>query len=272
MVATNLHHTASTASPSGRLLDQVRERIRYLHYSRRTEEAYLYWIKAFIRFHGLRHPLEMGANEVEAFLRHLVNQRSIAGNTHKQALSALLFLYGKVLGQHLPWMGGLQRPKAAQRLPVVLTQEEIARLLAALPPQHRLLGQLLYGTGMRLMEGLRLRVKDIDFEHRAIVVREGKGAKDRTVMLPDSLVLPLRAHLQQIQLWWQADRDAGRGPSTCRMRSIARTRAPATAGHGSGYSRSPSCLSTPEPVMSGDITRRIRRFSGLSRKRWAWRR
>lgn len=212
MVATNLHHTASTASPSGRLLDQVRERIRYLHYSRRTEEAYLYWIKAFIRFHGLRHPLEMGANEVEAFLRHLVNQRSIAGNTHKQALSALLFLYGKVLGQHLPWMGELQRPKAAQRLPVVLTQEEIARLLAALPPQHRLLGQLLYGTGMRLMEGLRLRVKDIDFEHRAIVVREGKGAKDRTVMLPDSLVLPLRAHLQQIQLWWQADRDAGRGP------------------------------------------------------------
>jgi integron integrase len=196
----------------GRLLDQVRDRIRYLHYSRRTEEAYVYWIKAYIHFHGLRHPQQMGAPEIEAFLQHLVSERSISGNTHKQALSALLFLYAKVLGQTLPWLSDLQRPKATQRLPVVLTQDEVARLLAALPAQHRLLGQLLYGTGMRLMEGLRLRVKDLDFDHRAIIVREGKGAKDRTVMLPDALIPVLRQHLQQVHLWWQADRDAGVGP------------------------------------------------------------
>lgn len=212
MLASRFSANPPKPLPATRLLDQVRERIRYLHYSRRTEEAYVYWVKAFIRFHGMRHPLEMGAPEVEAFLRHQVAQRTIAGNTHKQALSALLFLYGKVLGQSLPWMGELQRPKAAQRLPVVLTQEEVGRVLAALPAQHRLLGQLLYGTGMRLMEGLRLRVKDIDFDHRAIIVREGKGAKDRTVMLPDSLVLPLRQHLQQVHIWWQADRDKGLGP------------------------------------------------------------
>lgn len=199
------------AARSSRLLDQVRECIRYLHYSRRTEEAYVYWIKAFIHFHGVRHPLEMGAPEVEAFLRHLVSQRSIAGNTHKQALAALLFLYGKVLGQSLPWLGELQRPKAAPRLPVVLTQDEVARLLGALPPQHQLFGQLLYGTGMRLMEALRLRVKDIDFDHRAIVVREGKGAKDRTVMLPESLIPALRRQLEQMHCWWQDDREAGVG-------------------------------------------------------------
>ena len=197
---------------STRLLDQVRERIRYLHYSRRTEDAYLYWIRAYVHFHGMRHPVDMGALEVDAFLRHLVARRSIAGATHKQALSALLFLYGKVLGQSLPWMNELMRPKTEKRLPVVLTSDEVLRLLAALPAQHRLFGQLLYGTGMRLMEGLRLRVKDIDFEHRTIVVREGKGAKDRTVMLPDSLLRPLHDHLAVVRVWWQADRAAGVGP------------------------------------------------------------
>ena len=176
----------------GRLLDQVRDCIRYLHYSRRTEDAYVYWIKAYIHFHGLRHPQEMGAPEIEAFLQHLVSQRSISGNTHKQALSALLFLYAKVLGQTLPWLNDVQRPKATQRLPVVLTQDEVARLLAALPAQHRLLGQLLYGTGMRLMEGMRLRVKDVEFDRHVVIVREAKGGKDRVVMLPRSLVAPLR--------------------------------------------------------------------------------
>ncbi len=196
---------------ASRLLDQVRERVRYLHYSIRTEQAYVHWVRAFVRFHGLRHPAEMGGAEVEAFLAWLANERSVAVSTHKQALSALLFLYQKVLGIDLPWMNGIGRPKATRRLPVVLGTGEVARLFAQLDAGHRLLAELLYGTGMRIMEGVRLRVKDVDFERRAIVVREGKGAKDRVVMLPASLVPALRAQVGHARLLWAADRAAGRG-------------------------------------------------------------
>ena len=196
---------------AARLLDQVRERIRYLHYSIRTEQAYVHWVRAFVRFHGLRHPLEMGGAEVEEFLSWLANERSVAVSTHKQALSALMFLYQKVLGVDLPWMNKIGRPKTTVRLPVVLTTDEVARLLMRLDGVHRLLAQLLYGTGMRIMEGVRLRVKDVDFERRAIVVREGKGAKDRVVMLPASLVPALRTQMARSRLLWSADREAGRG-------------------------------------------------------------
>ena len=195
---------------SARLLDQVRERIRYLHYSIRTERAYVHWVRAFVRFHGLRYPLEMGGPEVEAFLAWLANERAVAASTHKQALSALIFLYQKVLGVNLPWMNEIGRPRATVRLPVVLTADEVARLFVRLDGGHRLLAQLLYGTGMRIMEGVRLRVKDVDFERRAIVVREGKGAKDRVVMLPASLVPALRAQMACARLLWSADREAGR--------------------------------------------------------------
>ncbi|MEJ6003251.1 integron integrase [Paucibacter soli] len=196
---------------SARLLDQLRERIRFLHYSRNTEDAYLHWARAFIRFHRLRHPSELGGPEVEAFLSWLASERQLSASTHRQALSALLFLYGKVLGLQLPWMSEIGRPRSQRRLPVVLSREEVHRLLEALPDGSlRLFGWLLYGTGMRLTEGLRLRVKDLDFAHRAIIVREGKGAKDRVVMLPESLCAPLKQQLRVAHDLWRQDQQDGR--------------------------------------------------------------
>jgi integron integrase len=193
-----------------RLLDQVRERIRYLHYSLRTEQAYVHWVRAFVRFHGLRHPAEMGQPEVEAFLSWLAAERGVAAATHSQAVSALLFLYQKVLGQaQLPWMSDLGRPKGRARLPVVLSHDEITRLLGVLQGEQQLIARLLYGTGMRITEGLRLRVKDVDFSRRAIVVREGKGGKDRVVMLPAALESELRAQLARAHAQWAEDRAAG---------------------------------------------------------------
>ncbi|TAK97608.1 MAG: integron integrase [Aquabacterium sp.] len=191
---------------ANRLLDQVKERIRYLHFSLRTEEAYLYWVRAFVLFHGKRHPRDLGLQEVEAFLSHLANERHVAASTHKQALSALIFMYGKVLGRDLPWLDAIGRPKSSPKLPVVLTAAEVAQVLAALDGRYRLIGQLLYGTGMRLMEGLRLRIKDVDFGHGAIVVRDGKGGKDRTVMLPSSLIDALRQQIGRTRLLWEQDR------------------------------------------------------------------
>ena len=203
---------SATALPplhATRLLDQVRERIRYLHYSIRTEDAYVHWVRAFVRFHNLRHPLEMGAPEVEAFLSWLAGDRKVAVATHKQALSALVFLYQRVLGFDLPWLAEIGRPKSRVRLPVVLTHDEVGQLLVALDAQHRLLAQLLYGTGMRIMEAIRLRVKDVDFERQALVVREGKGAKDRVVMLPSSLAPALREQMTRTRVLWSGDREAG---------------------------------------------------------------
>jgi len=186
----------------------VRERVRYLHYSIRTEHAYVHWIKAFVRFHELRHPSDMGAPEVEAFLSWLASERKVAVATHKQALSALVFLYQKVLRTDLPWLDEIGRPKARARLPAVLSPDEVSRVLMALDVEHRLLGQLLYGTGMRIMEGIRLRVKDVDFERRAVIVREGKGAKDRVVMLPATLVPALREQIARARVLWAGDREA----------------------------------------------------------------
>ena len=176
-----------------KLLDQLRERIRYLHYSRRTEEAYVHWVRAFIRWHGLRHPVEMGGPEVEAYLTYLAGERSLAPSSHRQALSALLFLYGKVLCVSLPWMNDIGRPQVMRRIPVVLSPDEVAAVFAQLVGEHALLARLLYGTGLRITEALQLRVKDLDFSNRALVVRSGKGGKDRIVMLPQSLHIELRA-------------------------------------------------------------------------------
>jgi len=194
-----------------KLLDQLRERIRYLHYSHRTEEAYVHWCRAFIRFHQLRHPRELAGPEVEAFLTWLASERQVAPATHKQALAALLFLYGKVLGLALPWMKEIGRPRHMRRLPVVLTPDEVDMVLCHLAGEQRLFAQLLYGTGMRLMEGLQLRVKDLDFGHRAIVVRHGKGGKDRVVMLPQSLEAALKDQLTRAHAVWAEDQTAGRG-------------------------------------------------------------
>lgn len=175
----------SGAAP--RLLEQVRGRIRFLHYSLRTEQAYLDWIKRFIRHFGKRHPREMGAVEVEAFLTHLAVVGNVAASTQNQAKAALLFLYREVLEVELPWLDGIESAKRPARLPVVLTVPEVAALLDRVDGVHALIGRLLYGTGMRLMECLRLRVKDIDFARREILVRDGKGLKDRVTVLPDSL-------------------------------------------------------------------------------------
>lgn len=194
---------------SVRLLDRLRERIRMLHYSRRTEQAYLYWCRAFIRFHGLRHPETMGGAEVEAFLTHLASERALSASSHRQALSALLFLYGKVLGEQLPWMSEIGRPVPKRRLPVVLSVDEVLALMRGLDGVHSLFARLLYGTGMRITEGLRLRVKDVDFGQRAIYVREGKGGKDRVVMLPQALVAPLRDQLGVARRVWAHDVDTG---------------------------------------------------------------
>jgi len=188
----------------------VREAIRIRHYSIRIEEAYVHWVKAFIRFHGLRHPREMGAREVTTFLSHLATGRDVAAATQQQALSGLLFLYRNVLEVDLPWLDDLVRPKKPARLPTVLNQEEVARLLDAVRPGHDLMVRLLYGTGMRLMECLRLRIKDVDFVQREILVRDGKGAKDRVTVLPGSLVEPLRQQLQRGRCLFDQDRAAAR--------------------------------------------------------------
>jgi len=191
-----------------RLLDALRERLRYMHYSLRTEEAYVYWVRGFVRWAGLRHPRELGTGEVQDFLVMLANERRVAAATHRQALSALLFLYREVLGIDMPWLCELGRPVAKKRIPVVLTHVEVQTLLARMGDGVTgLLGRLLYGTGMRLLEGIRLRIKDVDFVRQVIIVRDGKGGKDRVVMLPRALDGPLRLQLREARRIWQADHE-----------------------------------------------------------------
>jgi integron integrase len=194
-----------------RLLDRVRDRIRVKHYSIRTEQAYVDWIRRFIRFHGKRHPAELGPTEVEAFLTHLAVAGNVTASTQNQAQSAVLFLYREVLGIELPWLAGITPAKAPVRLPVVLTRAEVARVLRCLRGTHCLIGCLLYGTGMRIMEGVRLRIKDVEFARHQIIVRDGKGAKDRMTMLPKSVEGPLRRHLVRVRELHERDLAAGRG-------------------------------------------------------------
>ena len=198
-----------------RLLDQIRERIRYKHYSLRTEQAYVQWVRMFVKWHHLRHPRDMGREEIEAFLAMLANERRVAASTHNQALSALLFLYREVLGVDLPWLDSVQRPRTPKRIPSVLTVAEVAVVLAALPPDMALLARLLYGTGMRLMEGMRLRIKDVDFDRSVIVVRQAKGDKDRVVMLPRSLAADLRQQVLAARAQWEHDSHCARAARTC---------------------------------------------------------
>jgi integron integrase len=193
-----------------KLLDQVRDRIRVKHYSIRTEAQYVQWIKRFILFHGKRHPTEMGAAEVEAFLSHLAVEGKVSASTQNQALSALLFLYKEVLLIDLPWLENVVRAKQPQRLPCVLTRTEVRSVLTRMNGIHGLMANLLYGTGMRLMECVRLRVKDVDFERGEILIRDGKGAKDRVTMLPESLAGFLHAHLQQRRALFDDDARLGK--------------------------------------------------------------
>src|SRR5262245_61272685 len=194
-----------------RLVERLREAIRSRHYSRRTEKAYWYWIRYFVFFHGKRHPAGMGANEVSAFLSWLATERNVAAATQNQALSALLFLYRAMLGVELPWLGELVRAQRPVRLPTVLSEGEVRRLLACVPERASLMARLLYGSGLRQIECLSLRVKDVDFAYRQILVRDGKGAKDRVTMLPGNLVQPLQQHLGKVRLLHGRDLKEGFG-------------------------------------------------------------
>lgn len=191
---------------STKLLDRVKEAIRYKHYSLRTEKVYVYWCRYYIRFHQLRHPKDLGAPEVEAFLSFLANEKQVSPSTHRQALSAILFMYKFVLAIDLPWLKEIGQPKVSRRLPVVLSVDEIRAIFSHLAGEHLLLAQLLYGTGMRINEALQLRVKDIDFLHQTIIVRAGKGNKDRALMLPISLIERLKAQLLAAKTLWAKDR------------------------------------------------------------------
>jgi integron integrase len=194
-----------------KLLDRLRVACRVRHYSIRTEDAYHNWAERFIRFHSLRHPDTMGEPEVNAFLTHLAVERNVAASTQNQALCALLFLYEHVLGRPLDRIDGVVRANRPKRLPVVLTREEVRRLLAKLDDPYRLMGQLMYGSGLRLLECLRLRVKDIDFERDEITVREGKGNKDRVTMLPVAVHPRLLAQIDTVRLQHEKDLRAGFG-------------------------------------------------------------
>ncbi|CAN5900042.1 integron integrase [soil metagenome] len=193
-----------------KLLDRVRDKIRTLHYSIRTEDAYLAWIRRYIRFHGLRHPGEMGKPELEAFLTHLAVQGDVAASTQNQARAAILFLYEKVLDRPVELQEVVQAKRPA-RLPVVLTREEVRALLAQLPEDKQLIAGLLYGAGLRLMEGLRLRVKDLDFGQNHLIIRDGKGQQDRVSLLPVTLQDPLRLQIDKVAVLHARDLAEGAG-------------------------------------------------------------
>jgi integron integrase len=192
-----------------RLLDQLRERIRYSHYSLRTEKAYVYWARRFIRFHELRHPRTLGGADVERFLTHLATVQKVAPATHRQALAAILSLYRQVLDLELPWMEEIGRPRPRVHVPVVLSRQEVARLLASIEPEFHVIASVLYGAGLRLGECLALRVKDLDFDRGVILIHDGKGSKDRVVMLPVPLRAALQAALREARAIWARDRAEG---------------------------------------------------------------
>ena len=222
----NPPHDHLVPNPKLRLRDQFHEVARFRHLSLRTEQTYWDWAVRYLRFHrtqdrtrwnaslpnqGWRHPREMGAAEVREFLTHLAVARHVAVSTQNQALNALLFLYRDVLGREFGALGEIERPQRRERLPVVLTRAEVERVLAGAEPKYRLVIELLYGTGMRLLEGLRLRVKDVDFERGQVVVRSGKGDKDRVTVLPERLRERLQAHLARVRSLHEQDLAAGQG-------------------------------------------------------------
>ena len=193
-----------------KLLDVVRDRLRTQHYSHRTELAYIQWIRRFVVFHRGHHPRDLGGAAVEAFLTDLAVNRKVSASTQNQALAAILFLYHKVYDINIGWMDGVVRAKASEHIPVVLTREEVARVLGLMNGPESLVCSLLYGSGMRLTECLQLRVKDLDFDYKQVLVRDGKGRKDRVTILPERLIAPLREQLERVRALFESDRVAGR--------------------------------------------------------------
>jgi len=203
---TTLRNPIGPAQQAPEVLAAARERMRTRHLALRTEQAYLQWMRRFIDFHHRTQPRELGAPAVEQFLTYLAVQRKVSAATQNQALQALLFLYREVLGIELPWLDNVTRAENAKRLPVVLTRDEVRSLLARLEGASWLIANLLYGSGLRLMEALRLRVKDLALERGELVVRDGKGGKDRVTMVPAALDVPLRAHLARLRAWYEEER------------------------------------------------------------------
>jgi integron integrase len=209
-----MHPDSATQSGQitpGALIEQLRGRIRVKHYSIRTEQAYVDWVRRFILFHGKRHPRDMGAKEVETFLTDLAVRGQVSASTQNQAKSAILFLYREVIDKELPWLDGVVAARASQRLPVVLSRDEVEAVMGRMRGTSALVARLLYGSGLRILEGLRLRVKDVDFARCEILIRDAKGAKDRVTMLPQSLIDPLQRHLQRVKELHIEDLAAGYG-------------------------------------------------------------
>ncbi len=194
-----------------KLLDQIREVIKLKHFSIRTEETYVHWIKRFIIFHNKRHPLEMGQEQIREFLSYLVNKQNVARSTQNLALQSILFLYREVLNKEITHIDNIERPKKEARVPIVFTREEVNSILSNMHSTPHLMASLLYGSGLRLMECIRLRVKDIDFESNYILVREGKGEKDRVTILPEKLKQPLQRHLMKVKILHEEDLESGFG-------------------------------------------------------------
>ena len=194
-----------------RLIDVCRDQLRMRHYSLRTEEAYIQWVRRYVRFHRGKHPRALEAADIEAFLTWLAVERKVSAATQNQALAALLFLYKEVLGVEVPWVSGVVRAKTSEHVPVVLTREEVARVIGLMTGTEWLLCSLLYGTGVRLGEALAVRVKDLEFDYRQLVVRNGKGQKDRVTVLPDKLIEPLKQQVERVGMLLAADIAAGRG-------------------------------------------------------------
>jgi integron integrase len=194
-----------------KLLEQISDVMRRRHYSHRTEQTYSHWIRQFILFTGKQHPATLGATEITDFLTHLAKQRHVSASTQNQALSALLFLYREVLDIKLPWLDSIDFAKRPQYVPVVFSVEEVRSILSYLDGTAWIMASLLYGSGLRLQECCALRVKDFDFDYHQIVVREGKGAKDRVTLLPDSLVAPLAKHLTKVKTLHERDLALGFG-------------------------------------------------------------
>ncbi|MEW8110829.1 MAG: phage integrase N-terminal SAM-like domain-containing protein [Candidatus Thiodiazotropha endolucinida] len=227
--------------------------IRVRHYSRRTEETYLHWIKRYIYFHNKRHPEEMAEREVAAFLTYLAVQKNVAASTQNIALNALVFMYRHVLDHPLKDIHGLVRAKKPQKLPVVLTQIEVAKVLSKLNGVHWLIACLQYGSGLRLIESVRLRVMDIDFDRRAIFVRNGKGGKDRVVTLADEVIKPIQRHLETVITLHERDLQEGLVVSICRMLWPVSTQPPTGSGNGSIYFLHQHGVSIRVPGLNGVI-------------------
>ncbi len=243
-----------------KLLDRYRAALRVRHYSVRTEESYVAWVRRFILHHGKKHPAAMGSDEVNAFLSSLAIDGHVSASTQNQALAAILFLYRVVLEDPLPWLGELVRARKSVRVPVVLTPAEARAVIDAVEGVSQLVAKLLYGSGLRLLESLRLRVKDVDFARHELLVRDPKGRRDRVTTLPQTVESELHIHLEGTRLLHQSDLRMGYGSVALPRRSIASFEMPLEIGFGNGYFRPPRVTSIRVVGLSAGITYTNRRF------------